>query len=499
MLKRFRPFQGMPAFRAARGASVEEEASGAANSIFPLEHGPGAAASEPIPLPAMDVPLFMDMAPVAICLVSLSGTIIDANQAAAELYGVTSRFELLGHRVDHFIDPRERETASRSLAAVLEQGTKAHQEYVCRRKDGRTFDALVSTRLVRGAAGEPAAFLVVTQDISARKAHERALAESETRFRTLFETANDGVFLVDEEARIVTVNRRGGELLGLAPEKIVGRKAVEFLTGGVKDHVQARFEALRRGDAVPSMEQLLRRADGTEIAVEIRGALVKDGEGRPFGVQYVVRDLTERKSAEGERAKVADQLRRALGNIINVVAATVEMRDPGTAGHQKRVANVARAIGSELGLGAESIEAIRFAGVVHDVGKTSVPAEILSKPGRLSEDELRLVREHARFGYEILKNVEFPWPIAEIVLQHHEREDGSGYPRGLKGSEILIEAKIIGVADVIEAMASHRPYRPALGIEKALAELTAQRGRLYDAAVVDACLKVFAERKVPLL
>ncbi len=214
---------------------------------------------------------------------------------------------------------------------------------------------------------------------------------------------------------------------------------------------------------MPPTERTLRR-DGTELEVEIQGALVKDEQGRPFGIQYVVRDLTERRKAERNKARVADQLRRALGNIINVVAATVEMRDPGTAGHQKRVANLARAIGTEMGLGTESIEALRFAGVVHDVGKTSVPAEILSKPGRLSDDELRLVREHARFGYEILKNVEFPWPIAEIVHQHHEREDGSGYPRGLRGDQILIEAKIIGVADVIEAMASHRPYRPALGI-----------------------------------
>ncbi len=181
------------------------------------------------------------------------------------------------------------------------------------------------------------------------------------------------------------------------------------------------------------------------------------------------------------------------------MAATVEMRDPGTAGHQKRVANVARAIATEMGLPAGTIEAVRFAGVVHDVGKTSIPAEILSKPGRLSDQERRLIREHARFGFEILKNVEFGWPIAEIVLQHHERMDGSGYPRGLRGEQILIEARIIAVADVLEAMASHRPYRPSLGIEAALAEITDKRGQQYDAAVVDACRKVFAERKVPLL
>jgi PAS domain S-box-containing protein/putative nucleotidyltransferase with HDIG domain len=455
--------------------------------------------SEAIPLPTMDVPLFMEMAPVAIFLISLSGTIIDCNRAAAELYGYENRFELLGLRGEQFLDSRGRAAAARTMEAVMAEGVQSNKEHLCLRRDGRSFDALISARLVRGATGEPAAYLVVSQDISERKAHERALAESETRFRTLFESANDGVFLVDEEARIMMVNRVGGTLLGLPPDKVTGRPVIEFLAGSDLESARARFRALRRGDSIPPFERMLRQADGGEFPVEVRGAVVKDGEGRPFGVQYVVRDLTDRKRAERDQARIADQLRKALGNIINVVAATVEMRDPGTAGHQKRVANLARAIGTQMGLSAERIEAIRFAGVVHDVGKTSIPAEILSKPGRLSDDELRLVREHARFGYEILKNVDFPWPIAEIVHQHHERLDGSGYPRGLRDGEILIEAKVIAVADVIEAMASHRPYRPALGIEKALAELSAQRGIQFDAAVVDACLQAFAEKKVPLL
>lgn len=454
---------------------------------------------EMVPLPAMDVPLFMEMTPAAVLVVSLSGMIVDGNKAAAELYGLANRFELIGLPCERLLALREREAAARALQAVLEDGLIVNREFTCLRADGGTFEALVSARLVRGAAGEPAAFLVINQDISPRKAQELAVAESESKFRTLFESAYDGVFLVDGQARIVAVNRRGAALLGYPIERLVGVSAETFLAEGVQEDAISRHRALERGEDGPAVERMLRRADGTELPVEVQGTLVRDGAGRTFGVQYVVHDLSGRKRAEREEARVAGELRRALGSIINVVAATVEMRDPGTAGHQKRVANLARAIGAEMGLPAETIEAIRFAGVVHDVGKTSIPAEILSKPGRLSEDERRLVREHARFGFEILRNVEFPWPIAEIVRQHHERLDGSGYPRGLKGTEILIEARIIAVADVMEAMASHRPYRPSLGIEAALAEITAQRGVLYDERAVDACLKIFAERKVPLL
>ena len=163
-------------------------------------------------------------------------------------------------------------------------------------------------------------------------------------------------------------------------------------------------------------------------------------------------------------------------------------------GHQKRVAHLSRAIGDEIGLPRPQIEAVRMAGAIHDIGKVSVPAEILSKPGRLTDLELSLIKTHPTVGYEILKEIEFPWPIARIVLQHHERMNGSGYPEGLSGQAILIEARILGVADVVEAMASHRPYRPALSIEEALEEISHKKGMLYDAIVVDACLRLFKEK-----
>lgn len=201
-----------------------------------------------------------------------------------------------------------------------------------------------------------------------------------------------------------------------------------------------------------------------------------------------------RTKSEIQLKDTLESLRKAVGTTIQVMATAVETRDPYTAGHQTRSADVARAIAVEMGLQHDKIDAIRMAGSIHDIGKLSIPAEILSKPTKLSDIEFRLIKEHAKKGYEMLKNVESPWPLAEIVYQHHERVDGSGYPRNLKGEDICIEARILAVADVVEAMASHRPYRPSLGIDAALSEIEKNRGIFYDNAIVDACLRLFREK-----
>jgi len=179
---------------------------------------------------------------------------------------------------------------------------------------------------------------------------------------------------------------------------------------------------------------------------------------------------------------------------IGSIASTIEMRDPYTAGHQRRVAKLAAAIGAELGLPEDRIRGIFLAGLIHDVGKIDIPAEILSKPGKLTSLEMQFIRTHPQAGYEIIKGVEFPWPIAETILQHHERLDGSGYPRGLAAEAVIVEARILAVADVTEAMTAHRPYRAALGLDAALAEIETGKGRLYDPAAVDACIALFRNK-----
>lgn len=210
-------------------------------------------------------------------------------------------------------------------------------------------------------------------------------------------------------------------------------------------------------------------------------------------LRHHLEDLVLERTAELRESQ--NNLKNSLLDSIAALAATVEMRDPSTAGHQRRAAQLAVAIAKELQLPEDQVEGVHLAGVVLDVGKIRVPAEILSKPRRLVEMEFALIKEHAQDGYEILKSIDFPWPIAQIVRQHHERLDGSGYPQGLKGEQILLEARILAVADVVEAMSSRRPYRAALGVEAALKEIELGRGSVYDATVVDACLRLFAEKR----
>jgi HD-GYP domain-containing protein (c-di-GMP phosphodiesterase class II) len=205
----------------------------------------------------------------------------------------------------------------------------------------------------------------------------------------------------------------------------------------------------------------------------------------------LIHDISSQKQAEAK-------LRAAFMGTVDVATTLGEMRDPYTAGHAQRVAGIAVAIGAELGLDTHRQEGLEVAGQLHDIGKITIPAEILTKPGKLTALEYQLVQGHPRAGYDALKEVAFPWPVAQVALQHHERMDGSGYPQGLKGEAILLEARIMAVADVVEAMSSHRPYRPGLGIEKALAEIERGRGTLYDTDVADVCLRMFREKRYEL-
>jgi len=205
-------------------------------------------------------------------------------------------------------------------------------------------------------------------------------------------------------------------------------------------------------------------------------------------------DITKRKQAEREIQQGYKKLQKTMEGAINIIAKIVETRDPYTAGHQQRVSKLATSIAQEMLLSQDKIEGIKITALIHDIGKISVPAEILSKPSKLNEMEFGLIKNHPKIGYDILRKIDFPWPVAQIVLQHHERLDGSGYLNNLKADKILLEAKILGVADVVEAMSSHRPYRPAKGVSAALEEITQNRGILYDPEVVDICVRLFKEK-----
>ena len=209
----------------------------------------------------------------------------------------------------------------------------------------------------------------------------------------------------------------------------------------------------------------------------------------------VVRDISEQRRAEEQHKISSEKLMKAMEDMIQAMAIIVELRDPFTAGHQRRVAQLACAIAQEIGLPDDQIIGIRLAALIHDIGKIRVPIEILINPEPLSEAEYTIIKTHPMCGYEIMNKIDAPWPIATIIHQHHERLNGSGYPSGLTAENIILEAKVLAVADVVEAIASHRPYRPALGIDVALREISRYRGQLYDPEVVDACLKLFRKRE----
>ncbi len=307
----------------------------------------------------------------------------------------------------------------------------------------------------------------------------------------LFESVDDQMTLMDNDYKIVWSNQSSKKMFG---EDIVGRYCYDVFKGQTVP-CEAHECTTRR-----SFIDGCSHKQNTEVQVSERdkvylqdtsNVVSTDDSGLPLLVVKVSKDTSSDFQVNNEREINLQKLRKNLAGTIQAMAMTVESRDAYTAGHQRRATNIARAIAQEMCLDDEQVDAIRMAGVIHDLGKISIPAEILSKPGDISDVEFSLIKKHPEIGYNILKEIDFQWPIADIVLQHHERVDGSGYPNGLQGKDILLEAKIIGVADVIEAMASHRPYRPALGIEEAFGEIIDKKGICYDPAVVDAAVNLY--------
>jgi putative nucleotidyltransferase with HDIG domain len=271
-------------------------------------------------------------------------------------------------------------------------------------------------------------------------------------------------------------------------------KEVEDFNRVLEQKVEDRAQALEKEIA----DRRRAERDLRLIKEELENQVLKRTDELAKANQELRGKVLDTRRAEDQLQNTLFKLQKALEGTVKAMSLTIEMRDLYTAGHQRRVTNLAVAIGREMGLDQEQINGIRMAGVIHDIGKIAIPAEILSKPTRLSRNEFQLIKDHPRVGYDILKTIEFPWPVAQIVLQHHERVDGSGYPDGLVGDAILLEARIIAVADHVEAMSSHRPYRPALGLDKALEDIRRGRGIQFDARVVDACFRLFREKRFQL-
>lgn len=329
-------------------------------------------------------------------------------------------------------------------------------------------------------------------DITDKKHAEEKLRDSETRFRSVFMTGALAFVIVEmETGKILEVNEKFLELYKYAREEVIGYTSLELGMWATPESRQILLKEVQKDGRVENFEVLAQRRDGKRFWVLYSvNTLYVQGTRLMVGT---ILDITERKDAENKVQEYAKQLEETLTSTLRAVSAMVELRDPYTAGHEQRVGLIAADIAREMGWSEEKCNQLAMIGLVHDIGKIAIPSEILTKPGKLSALEYEMVKTHAERGFEILKNVKSPIPIAEIIREHHERIDGSGYPHGLKGEQIMMEAKILAVADVLESMASHRPYRPALGISAALIEIESHKGTFYDENVVDAVLRLIKE------
>jgi PAS domain S-box-containing protein len=315
--------------------------------------------------------------------------------------------------------------------------------------------------------------------------------EAASEWRRAIDAIHDPIFIHDTDFRIIRANRAYAERAGMDVKEVLGRRYWDVFPTQ-RAPLESCVRALHAGEG--EMEEELEFESGRTY--HVRSFMVTEETGHHRYTVHILRDVTARKKVEREVQAQEQRIRRGLIQSVQALGHAIEKRDPYTAGHQGRVADIAAAIAERIGLENDRVEGLRMGSMIHDIGKLAIPAEILNRPGPLSEVELRMIRMHPRAGYEIVEDVDYPWPVAEMILQHHERLDGSGYPRGLDGDDILEEARILAVADVVEAMTSHRPYRPALGPEVALREIEGGRGRLYDPDVVDAWLRVAREGHV---
>jgi PAS domain S-box-containing protein/putative nucleotidyltransferase with HDIG domain len=325
---------------------------------------------------------------------------------------------------------------------------------------------------------------------------DRKLNDKEKFVSSILENIADGIISINNDYRIEFINDSAQKLTGWASDETLNENLFDvFNIVELKENVVRRKEiADFFSDDTKKFDVTLLRKNKEEIIIECTIVPIKNYKNEIKGNIISFNNISDRKKAELELKKNVRVLRKTLKGTVNALATLSEKRDPYTADHQRQVTRLACQIARHMKLPSKDIESIFVAGILHDIGKIYIPAEILNRPGKLSDAEMTIMRTHSQVGYEIVNEIEFPWDISRIILQHHERMDGTGYPNGLKAGEILLEAKIIAVSDVVQAISSHRPYRPALGIETALNEIISNKGTLYDEEVVDVCVKIIKEK-----
>jgi len=348
---------------------------------------------------------------------------------------------------------------------------------------------------IKDAENNIKAGIVVFLDITEKTRMQIDLEEALKFNQDIINSSSNGIIVYDTELRYKIFNPFMENLSGISAQEVIGRKAEEVFPWLKETGVFKNLEMALAG------QQLEENDVHFNVAETKKSGWARDNSGPLFnrngdivGVLGIVQNITERKNANDLLEEMNKSLALRLLQTIHAISKIGELRDVYTAGHQRKVADLACAIAKEMGLSDERIGNISSGALIHDIGKINIASDILNKPGKISNLEYQILQTHAEYGYEIVKEIDFPPQVIEMIHQHHERLDGSGYPQKLAGDQIILESRILAVADVVEAMTSHRPYRPALGIDAALEEISLHRGEKYDCAVVDACLKLFREK-----
>jgi PAS domain S-box-containing protein len=416
----------------------------------------------------------------AILGVNRKGTIIFWNKGAEQIFGYSSE-EILGQPVTRLISEKHRESHTLVLRAFLSGncGETGLIEGEALRKDGSTFPLELSLSVEKQNGKSWG--LAVGRNITERKHTEQALRESAERYCNLFETCLEAVFSADIPDSTGAGDKALEKLRGYCLEELTEMKPKNILPPEGREYVSRQVEKILSADEpISSIVREIFRKDGRRILIEQYLDFI-DRKDKIAGFQEFRSDITERDKTE-------EQLKSSFIDLTKIVSRVIEFYDPYTAQHQQRVAELAQLVGENMDLADHVVERLYFNGLLHDIGKISIPKSILTKPGELAEEEWALIRAHTKQGYNILKDANLPWPAAEVALQHHERLDGSGYPNGITGDKLSLEVTILSVCDVVEAMSSHRPYRPARTTTDILKELRDGRGTKYNASVVDVML-----------
>ncbi len=414
---------------------------------------------------------------------------IYVNKTAA-LFSGYSKEELYNMNFWEIIHPEFRDIVkARGFKHLKGERVPAYFEIKIVKKNGEEKWLACGSKHIDDFKGAPAV-IASAIDITDKKIAEKELKTQKNYFKSLFDNSPSAIALLDKDDKVIQINKSFHSLFKYSFEEVKGKNIKDLIAPQhLKEDEESFAQKLLRGEILKH-ETVMLSNNGTLIDVRVSGGPIIE-DGKSIGVFALYDDIRERKNVERELKNSFRKLTEILAGTVSALSETVGKRDSFTAGHQRRVSQLAIAIGKRISFSGDQLKILKIASALHDIGKIHVPAEILNKPSELSAYEMALVRNHTQIGYDILKSVDFPGPVAKIVFQHHERINGSGYPLGIQGDEIITESRILAVADVVEAMSSRRPYRDAFSIGKTLNKIKKHKGTLFDPEVVDICVNLF--------